>query len=512
MTRNTVETEKWATYKSEHVELNKNLKEYQKKFEVDVMVPIGGKALMPGKLYHTNEILISHYQGVFSNLSTDKAIEISNHRIKLADTHLKALEVEKDMYTDKLDLPFAQNAFSRNGEREIIEDYNEEEEIKWRVEHKKKLREYKKEEAKKRNLNVDTDLFDKLDELEMMEELHNELENIPTQEDDKINEMLSGEIEIHESKKRLSHYAEKDENQNENVSTKFTVTKIDESYETDLNENELDIDDDLPIEYIELLKETEKLTLFDKRNIFKRKLKELKKKVKKTILVTEEDVEKRLHDQDLLDIYEDEVLSIEAQMEEDTETDDDDAKEIQDKNKELQPTIDEKVDEDEVKNVKDERRIKFSSSNDIKEFDLNSPVVPVKAPILKNNDSTNLTLELKFKHSDSNFKLNGNTDDEIITSPADIYKKFSHCLNNSSNNALKSILKNKEAVNFENRSKEEEESFDEDFIEGDGFKLSSILGEIVEKKSPNFVTKPVIIPADEKPKKISRFKVARQKN
>lgn len=501
MTRNTVETDKWTTYKNEHVELNKNLKDYQKKLEVDVMVPIGTKALMPGKLYHTNEVLISHYQGVFSNVSTDKALEISNHRIKLAETHLKSLDVEKDMYKNQLELPFAQNAFSRNGEMEIIEDYNEEEEIKWREEHKRKLKEYKKEEAKTRNLEGDTDLFDKLDELEMMEELQNELENIPIQKDDTVLEMLNGEIEIPESKKRLSLYGEKDEN--ENVSTKFTVTKTDESYDNNFNGNEVDLenDEDLPIEYIELLNATDKLTLFEKRNIFKRKIKELKRFIKKTSLFTEEDVVKRMYNQDLMECYEDEVLSIETQMEEDTDEDEDEDK------KELLQQVDNK--EEDLKNVKDERRIKFSSSNEIKEFDLNSPVVPDKSPILENND---LTLKLKFKHSDSNFQLNHETDDEIITSPADIYKKFSHCLNNnSSNNCLKSILKNKESVNLENHVKEdeEEETLDEVYIEAGGFKMSSILGEVVEKKSPDLVTK--AIPA-EAPKKISRFKVARQKN
>lgn len=497
MTCNTEETDKWTTYKNEHVELNKNLKFYEKKLEVDVMVPIGGKALMPGKLYHTNEILVSHYQGVFSNVATDKALEISNHRIQLAETHLKSLEVEKDMYKNQLELPFAQNAFSRNGEKEIIEDYNEEEEIKWREEHKRKLKEYKKEEAKRRNLKDDTDLFDKLDELEMMEELQNELEGIPIQDDDKIEKMLNGEIEVHESKKRLSHYAEKDEN--ENVS-KFTVTPTNEN---DENENDLDIDEDIPIEYIELLNATDKLTLFEKRNIFKRKMKELKKLIKKTSLFTEEDVVKRMYNQELLECYEDEVLSIEAQMEE--ETDEEDVEE------EL-PQIPEKVvEEEEIKTVKDERRIKFSSSNEVKEFDLNLPVVPVEAPIIQNIESTNLTLELKFKHSDSSLQLSDITDDESITSPADIYKKFSHCLNSSSKIGLRSILKNKEAVSFETHSLDEEEPFDEDYVEASGFKMSSILGEVVEKKSPNSVAKTVAVP-DEAPKKISRFKVARQKN
>jgi len=62
------------------------------------MVPVGKKALMPGHLIHTNELLVSHYQGYFSACSAHKAKEICQHRLKLADEHLKKLEVEANLW------------------------------------------------------------------------------------------------------------------------------------------------------------------------------------------------------------------------------------------------------------------------------------------------------------------------------------------------------------------------------------------------------------------------------
>lgn len=71
---------------------------FAKKLSVEVMVPIGKKALMPGELIHTNEVLVGHYQGYFSACSAFKAEEICQHRWRLANEHLKKLQVEADLW------------------------------------------------------------------------------------------------------------------------------------------------------------------------------------------------------------------------------------------------------------------------------------------------------------------------------------------------------------------------------------------------------------------------------
>lgn len=98
MQKNEEETARWTRYSAENGDLEKNLKHYTKHLEVDVMVPIGSKALMPGKLYHTNEILVFHGSQVFSKCSADQAIEISKRRQTLALDFLKKLGTERDLF------------------------------------------------------------------------------------------------------------------------------------------------------------------------------------------------------------------------------------------------------------------------------------------------------------------------------------------------------------------------------------------------------------------------------
>lgn len=71
---------------------------FAKRLSVDVMVPIGKKAFMAGHLIHTNEVLVGHYQGYFSQCTTFKAKEICELRIKMAKDHMKTLETEADFW------------------------------------------------------------------------------------------------------------------------------------------------------------------------------------------------------------------------------------------------------------------------------------------------------------------------------------------------------------------------------------------------------------------------------
>ena len=63
-----------------------------------VMVPMGRKAFVRGKIQHTNEITVCHGASMFSDVSSQQAIDILEHRMKLCDTQLKALELEKELF------------------------------------------------------------------------------------------------------------------------------------------------------------------------------------------------------------------------------------------------------------------------------------------------------------------------------------------------------------------------------------------------------------------------------
>ena len=62
------------------------------------MVPVGSKALIPGQLYHTNEILVSHSSTYYTKCTSHKALEICQHRIDIANKRLDALQTEAEMY------------------------------------------------------------------------------------------------------------------------------------------------------------------------------------------------------------------------------------------------------------------------------------------------------------------------------------------------------------------------------------------------------------------------------
>lgn len=82
--------------------------------------------------------------------------------------------------------------------QEIIEEYNEEEEQKWRDQHKISVRDHKKAEAEQRKQQhheiVDIDINAILEEAELMEELENELEELNIEDDDGFKEHLQSNM------------------------------------------------------------------------------------------------------------------------------------------------------------------------------------------------------------------------------------------------------------------------------------------------------------------------------
>lgn len=107
---------------------------------------------------------------------------------------------------NKLDIPVTEEAFSADGE-EIIEEYDEEEEHRWKQLHRQKLKAQKVLERKEREANQadEKKVFDMLDELELMEELDNELEALHIDDDETLNQILNGEVPVPVDKKRVTH-------------------------------------------------------------------------------------------------------------------------------------------------------------------------------------------------------------------------------------------------------------------------------------------------------------------
>ena len=76
-------------------------------------------------------------------------------------------------------MSFTQKAIYDNRGKELIEYYSEEDDKAWRLEHRERVRQYKqnksKEEKDQREDVTDEELWNRLEELELQEELENEL-------------------------------------------------------------------------------------------------------------------------------------------------------------------------------------------------------------------------------------------------------------------------------------------------------------------------------------------------
>uniref|UniRef100_A0A1A9UV34 DUF3835 domain-containing protein n=1 Tax=Glossina austeni TaxID=7395 RepID=A0A1A9UV34_GLOAU len=207
--KNAEETEKWKNYLEETKVGIENLKKFIKHVDVEVMVPLGTKAFMPGKLIHTNEILVSHYQGYFSKCSANKAREICEPRIENAKERLKKLEAEAELWQNKLQKPYVDGVLPVGEKRDIIEDYDEQNELVWRRQHRERMRQAKLKEKIERDSvqKSDEEVFKMLEEAELMEELEQELDSLEINDmtEEIINKLISGDMKVPKERNRISH-------------------------------------------------------------------------------------------------------------------------------------------------------------------------------------------------------------------------------------------------------------------------------------------------------------------
>merc|ERR1719500_1079161 len=137
----------------------------------EVMVPLTSKAFMPGKLVHTNEILVLLGDNWFVETSAKHAAQIAGRRVMECDKMLQKVEEEV-----KLIEGWQKSAGDIGKEHaecvDIKEDYEEEKEREWKEKHKENV----KKEKDKGNVKVEEDdeLWRRLDELEVQEALEKE--------------------------------------------------------------------------------------------------------------------------------------------------------------------------------------------------------------------------------------------------------------------------------------------------------------------------------------------------
>ncbi|CAL8085911.1 unnamed protein product [Calicophoron daubneyi] len=163
------EIEQLEAFKSDYGAVIGKIQDLEKCLSKPAFLPFSSKALVPGKLIHTNEILI-HLGGsdnYFAEVSTHEAVEMIRTRMDRLDATIEKLKKQRELITDRVKYTseFARQAphilsnppdssasppsIKEDEEVEIRETYDSDTELKWTEKHKANRR---KELAELRNL------------------------------------------------------------------------------------------------------------------------------------------------------------------------------------------------------------------------------------------------------------------------------------------------------------------------------------------------------------------------
>jgi len=192
----------WAKHKEEYKILQNKLSTITDKTHYNVMVPFGGKkAFFEGQLVHTNEVMVLLGDNWFVERSAKEASEICQRRLDRCDEMLENLNKEVKLYKSWLH-EAKQLGKDQENLLEIREPYNEDEESKWRIQHRDRVKNERLLASKaatsddKSTTNEDS-FWKRLDELELEEELeaHLEAQEANKKDNDQVLEDESGDEE-----------------------------------------------------------------------------------------------------------------------------------------------------------------------------------------------------------------------------------------------------------------------------------------------------------------------------
>ncbi|KAJ1955334.1 hypothetical protein GGI12_005585 [Dipsacomyces acuminosporus] len=128
----------YAEYKQEYKDLQRVLKDLPNEIEHEAMIPVGPLAFFPGKLVHTNEILVLLGDNWFVERSASQAVEIAKRREEFVNEKIAQIKREvKELSKRREVLPSAlpsmgeeleQAMYNEDGERiiDIKEELTEE--------------------------------------------------------------------------------------------------------------------------------------------------------------------------------------------------------------------------------------------------------------------------------------------------------------------------------------------------------------------------------------------------
>ncbi|XP_061708329.1 unconventional prefoldin RPB5 interactor-like protein [Cydia pomonella] len=372
----------WENYL--HTLRTLNFSVYADKLKVPALVPVGSKVFFRGVLKHTNEVTVALGADYFVKCSLSQAEVLRQHRIKDAESKVEVLQKEREYIQNQVQFG-AENVLKDQGQ-EIIEEFTEEEDLKWREKHRENMRQYKqrnKTEETKEEVD-DEELWNRLEELELQEELEEEMAKLHITSERNVNKLKRGhnnniETDTHEGDVQKQVISD--------VKEKLATRNLESKNNKILKEKEAHKDDDK----MELLKQ-----VIDRQNELKEKLTDLKNK-ETAPSQTEKDILSRLDEMEQLEEVEDEMDRLDDILQnEDVEEADEESEEEHS----LKPA------------VKIKRRVSFADEDDSE------------------------TLELAFMHSETEPDTTPYDKEKGIIKPSDIYEAFASSFTNTT-----SILK-----------------------------------------------------------------------
>ncbi|KAM3960845.1 unconventional prefoldin RPB5 interactor [Aphomia sociella] len=280
----------WEDYLNNLNSLNFSV--YSDSLTVPILVPIGNKILFRGQLKHTNEVTVALGADYFTKCSLKQAEELRQHRIKDAQAKVDMFKKEKEYLENQLSF---KNNVNENLGQEIIEVQTEEEDKMWRKKHRENVRKYMSQHRvgdQQSNDVTDEELWFRLEELELQEELDNEM--LVTEDTKETSQYKKPENSFIVKEPDLSI---KNETEKFKSTQSFTHTN-----KTPVQTSKLD-----------LLQQ-----VIDKQNDLEQKLLELKNK-ERSQTRTEQDLLSKLDEMEELDELEDEMDRLEDILETEVE-------------------------------------------------------------------------------------------------------------------------------------------------------------------------------------------------
>ncbi|RWS28999.1 unconventional prefoldin RPB5 interactor 1-like protein, partial [Leptotrombidium deliense] len=149
----------WTNFCSEYSALNERLQTITDNTRHSVIIPIVQSnsrrppiALVSAYLHHTNEILVLLGDNWFVERSAKEASSIVQRRLKECKVAIDKLKEEKKQIESWMS--FTNELMEEKSDFvEIIEEFDENEELKWKEKHRQNVKRYNKQQAELRKTN-----------------------------------------------------------------------------------------------------------------------------------------------------------------------------------------------------------------------------------------------------------------------------------------------------------------------------------------------------------------------